>query len=157
MNYTIHFDQLAEPSEDESLAAYAPGDLIEGTISWSIDEPPEKFSVSLLFESRGKGTPQREVYQLNDNVAPNKNGKFPFSFTAPDWPWSFSGKLISLLWILQVTDESSNDASEANIIISPTRAEMDLYAYSTDEIEADAIGKGWRRSQRLSVLRSKRR
>lgn len=161
MTFEIQFDQLDGPSEGESLAAYAPGDLIQGTVSWPLDVQPEEVRVSLLFESRGKGTPQREVYRSETYSSQGgtiTNGKIAFSFEAPDWPWSFSGKLISILWILSVShNHSDDDASEANIILSPTQSEIDLYAYATEEIKDDAIGKGWRRSNRLSVLRSHRR
>ena len=80
-------------------------------------------------------------------------GEARFSFAAPDWPWSFSGKLISLVWFVSVAADSPDEESELQVVIAPGGSEMDLYAYQP---EGESLGKSWMRAQQTRFRNNKR-
>jgi hypothetical protein len=47
-----------------------------------------------------------------------------FSLQLPEGPYSFSGKLISLAWALELVAEPGSRASRIEITVSPTRREI---------------------------------
>jgi len=48
----------------------------------------------------------------------------PFRFLAPAEPYSFSGKLISLLWALEVVALPGHESARLDLTISPTGKEV---------------------------------
>ena len=45
----------------------------------------------------------------------------------PESPYSFSGKLVSLLWALELVAEPSGDTERKDISITPTGTEISLH------------------------------
>ena len=141
MKLAIEIKNGKEPLPADGMPAFAPGDTIAGMVSWDADEVVSELELRLLFQCKGKGTPQREVFdrttlEMATLAGRRISGEAPFSFTAADWPWSFSGKLISLVWMIQAESKSPDGVSELPIIISPSRSEIDLYAYPLDPAAA---------------------
>ena len=54
------------------------------------------------------------------------SGDAPFRFQLPSAPYSFSGKLISLVWAVEVVALPANIAGRVNIILSPDGKEIEL-------------------------------
>jgi hypothetical protein len=55
---------------------------------------------------------------------PGALGSDPFSFTLPPGPYSFSGRLISLIWALELTCTPSHETVRKEIVVSPTGREI---------------------------------
>ena len=55
---------------------------------------------------------------------PGLQDRRPFRITLPDGPFSFSGKLISLAWALELVIEPGSRATRTEITVSPTRMEI---------------------------------
>jgi hypothetical protein len=51
-----------------------------------------------------------------------------FRLRLPSGPYSFSGKLISLIWALEVVAEPGADAGRQDITLSPTGRELVIAA-----------------------------
>ncbi len=141
-------------SPDFPPGAFAPGDLIEGSIQWELSWPVEQMNIALLFESKGKGTPQCEVCDTMELEHLSNRGERRFELATPEWPWSFSGRLLSLVWMVSLTATGHKEEREHSlpVVISPTRSEMDLYAY---ELQGESPRNYWKKNS--SVINTKYR
>lgn len=101
-------------------AAVEPGDAITGSVAWT--GAATTVSVSLRWETRGKGDQDTQV--ATSTTIPASNGTVRFALTAPYQPFSFSGKLISIVYFVI----SSVDGVEARqeILIAPGGKEVVL-------------------------------
>lgn len=125
-------------SIDQSKTAFRPGEQIAGIVSWSeLDESTTKLETRLIWYTEGKGDQDHDVvaFQSSDSIKPS--GSVTFQFTAPTRPYSFSGKLISLIWAIEVVQFPSREGHREQISISRSRQEIIL-----DKSFEDAALKG---------------
>lgn len=106
---------LAEPR-----TAFRPGETVEGTASWSFTEPPELVELRLFWWTEGRGDRDVEVVETVPFPAPAAQERRSFRVTLPAGPWSFHGKLISLLWGLEVVVEPGYRPGLREITVSPS-------------------------------------
>jgi len=109
---------------NDAKNAFAPGEQVEGRIEWSLDANPNALTLSLLWYTSGKGTRDVGVLCTKRIDSPGALGSDRFSFTLPAGPYSFSGKLISLIWALELTCTPGSDTVREEIIVSPTGREI---------------------------------
>ncbi len=109
--------------------AFAPGEQVEGRIEWGLDANPKALELSLLWYTSGKGTRDVGVLQTNRIDGPGAFGSDTFSFTLPAGPYSFSGKLISLIWALELTCTAGDETMRKEIVVSPTGKEIILRSH----------------------------
>jgi hypothetical protein len=91
-----------------------------------LDAKPKSAEVRLFWYTEGKGTRDLEVVATQELDAPNQNDERPFRFAAPEAPYSFSGKLISLIWALELVTEPGGQAERLQVAVSPTGEEIML-------------------------------
>lgn len=103
---------------------YRPGETLAGTACWSLDKPPAAVEVRLFWYTEGKGTQDILVVDRTRFEVPLAEERRGFSMELPEAPFSFSGKLISLRWALEVVAEPSEEAQRLEIILSPTGKEI---------------------------------
>lgn len=80
--------------------SFAPGEIIEGVVSWSFDKPPKAVDVRLVHYTTGKGTRDLRVADVVSFEDPAEADSRIFSFVAPRGPCSFDGRLVSLTWAI---------------------------------------------------------
>ena len=114
---------------------FHPGEPISGAAFWKLEQPPKFVDVRLFWRTRGKGTEDLEVVASYNFPEPKAEESRPFQFTAPPEPCSFSGKLISLIWGLELIVKPGTEATHLEILISPTGQEMTL------ELQASTSGE----------------
>ncbi len=105
---------------------YRPGEEIAGAAGWQLDQPPKSVEVRLFWYTRGKGTEDVGVVNTVRFEQPQREEARPFRFTAPAEPYSFSGKLISLLWAIELVVQPGPDSARVELTISPTGKEVVL-------------------------------
>jgi len=110
----------------EDKTAFAPGQTVEGTIRWSLQTNPEHLEFSLFWYTAGKGTRDVGVVETARFDNPGACGSKEFAFPLPDGPYSFSGKLISLIWALELTCRPGSETARREITLSPTGREIIL-------------------------------
>ncbi len=118
-------DKLSLALHDDK-AAFAPRATVRGTAHWNLDANPRHLELSLFWYTTGKGTRDVgviETYRLDE---PGASGSKDFSFTLPEGPYSFSGKLISLIWALELTGSPGSETIRREITVSPSRGEIVL-------------------------------
>jgi hypothetical protein len=109
---------------DEDQTAFVPRATIRGKIHWNLDRDPRYLELSLFWYTAGKGTRDTGVVETRRFDDLSLSGSRPFSFTLPDSPYSFSGKLISLIWALELTSSPEFGTIRQEITVSPTDREI---------------------------------
>lgn len=104
--------------------AFLPGEMVEGTVSWQLDHPTQTVELRLFWYTQGKGDQDVGVVSTVTFASPELQDRRPFRVSLPDGPFSFSGKLISLAWALELVVEPGSRASRTEIMVSPTRMEI---------------------------------
>ena len=114
-------------SFDQSDTHFRPGETISGTVSWSgLDGTTDKLETRLLWYTEGKGSQDLEVVESLSSQLTRPDGSSRFEFTAPTRPFSFSGKLISLRWVIEVVEFPSCDGFREQITLSNDGSEIRL-------------------------------
>lgn len=104
--------------------AFLPGEVVTGTASWQLDLLAQTAELRLFWYTHGKGDQDVGVVSTVSFASPGLQDRRPFSINLPAGPFSFSGKLISLCWALELVIEPGSRASRTEITISPTRMEI---------------------------------
>ncbi len=105
-------------------SAFRPGDMIAGAAYWKAENPPNSVEVRLVWRTRGKGTEDVQTMWSYSFTDPKPEEARPFKMLAPEGPYSFSGKLISLIWGLELVIKPSAQSTQVEITISPTGKEV---------------------------------
>ena len=106
---------------------FLPGEVLDGQVSWATDSPPGLIELRLFWRTEGKGTRDVKVVESRIFDNPRRQETRDFRFQLPDGPYSFSGKLISLIWALELIVTSTNETERLDILVSPTDSEIMLY------------------------------
>ena len=110
---------------DGERRAYRPGERVRGTVSWMVDEAPESVAVHLVWYTEGKGD-QEVGLAAGAELRPGTEGSAEFDLELPPGPWSFSGKLISLLWAVELAVEPGIAATREPIVVGPEAEPIQL-------------------------------
>lgn len=129
-------------TEDGRLA-FSPGEAIRGTVSWSLDALPESLELRLFWYTQGKGEQDVGLVQTQAlELAPE--GSAAIALTLPAGPYSFSGKLISLLWALELVAEPDGGAARKELVVGPGGQEVVLRELPEEELKLPAFVKRWK-------------
>jgi hypothetical protein len=107
---------------------FLPGEAVEGLVTWQLDQPAEAIELRLFWYTRGKGDTDAVVVDRQRLEAPKPQDRRQFRFILPEAPYSFSGKLISLIWAIEMVVEPSGLTERLEITVSPTGQEIQLSA-----------------------------
>ena len=103
-----------------------PGKLIEGRASWHLEGDAEAVEVRLFWYTTGKGSQDIEIVRRLRIDSPDTSGHHDFSIRVPESPYSFSGKLITLAWAIELVALPSGQTERLDLLIGPTPVEVDL-------------------------------
>lgn len=110
-----------------NTATYTPGEAIDGEVRWSDLGPRvDLLEIRLIWYTEGKGDRDVAILDRRTVAAPVAAGSHAFSFTAPDRPYSCSGKLVSLLWAIETIAFPSRDSESRIVVIGPERRGVKL-------------------------------
>src|SRR6478735_9654655 len=119
-------DPLIQIGFRENRREFQPGDEIAGAVRWELPEPPTSAELRLCWFTRGKGTEDAEVVSTQEFEDLKPGDVRTFSFEAPDSPYSFSGKLISVVWCVEIVLEPKKRFARETIVIAPDAREVVL-------------------------------
>lgn len=104
---------------------YRPCETIRGQFAWrAVDRPIESLELRLFWHTQGKGTRDLGLVQSRHFDALPPSGQQSFEFRLPDGPYSFSGKLITLSWTLELIAQPGQDSCWLDLVVSPTQSEI---------------------------------
>lgn len=107
-----------------------PGQKLTGTVSWALDEPAETMELRLFWYTRGKGSTDVGVVKVQRFDVAGVEGSHRFRFILPDAPYSFSGKLISLVWAVEAITSPGERSGRCELVMAPGGREVVLRATS---------------------------
>ena len=111
----------------EDRTRFQPGDEIVAAACWKFDQAPKSLEARLFWFTRGKGTEDVNVVETVRFDNPLLEEARPVRFPLPEAPYSFSGKLISLIWALELVAEPSGESTRLELTVSPTGQEILLH------------------------------
>ncbi len=125
---SIKLDRGVEP-------AFLPGEKITGNVQWSeLPEGSKTLEVRLVWHTVGRGDQDAQFVDAKEIVDPATEGQTEFEFTAPHRPNSFEGKLIAILWAVEVIVFPQRDAEQAMLRINPPNGEISLTPVPDEDI-----------------------
>ena len=118
----------------DGVTSFRPGDEVSGRAWWEFEQRPREVVARLFWYTEGKGTQDVVVIQTDPFPSPERQDQRKFSFTLPEGPFSFSGRLISLIWGVEVVGVAATgeESARVQIVVSP----------DGDEIRVNAEGRG---------------
>lgn len=117
---------LIEVQIRDGYTAFRPGDVVEGTVRWQLEPGPTEIETRLFWYTLGKGDQDIGIVETIPYANPAPTESRQFRFRLPEGPYSFSGKLISLAWAVEVVAQPGDVAGRAEITVSPTGDEIRL-------------------------------
>jgi len=103
---------------------FLPGEVLAGQVSWATDSPPGLIELRLFWRTQGKGTRDVKVVDRKIFENPRRQETCDYRFQLPDGPYSFSGRLISLIWALELIVTSTDETERLDILVSPIDTEI---------------------------------
>jgi hypothetical protein len=107
-------------------SAYVPGERLRGGVAWLCDEAPARVALHLLWYTEGKGTQEITVVATRE-LGTLPQGSADFDLELPHGPWSCAGKLVSLLWALELVVEPGELVERLPIVLAPAGREVRLH------------------------------
>lgn len=109
----------------DQQVAFRPGDPIDGLLTWEFTDEPRDIEIRLIWHTSGKGNRDTAVVAVAEYPNPTPADVQPFSFIAPDGPHSFSGKLITISWVLEaVVRKDKKLSARVGLTIAPEATEI---------------------------------
>lgn len=112
----------------DQRTTFRPGQEVTGVVSWDLDDSPTAVELHLQWSTRGKGTVDTQIVQTLRFDSPPAKDTRPFTLPLPLTPYSFSGRLLSLVWSLKLVAMPHGETAELPLVVSPVEREIDLYA-----------------------------
>lgn len=107
--------------------AFRPGETVTGEATWALDRPPQSVELRLFWFTRGRGTGDVDIVKIVNFESPHQHDSRRFEVLLPESPHSFSGKLISLTWAIEVVAKPGETAARNEFVVSPSLAEIVLH------------------------------
>lgn len=106
--------------------AFEPGEKVAGEVAWNLQRAVNAMEIRLKWSTSGKGTRDSGMVRTMVMNGPPISGVQQFSFDVPPGPYTFSGRLVSLAWVIEAATVPEYQASERPIVIAPGAAEIVL-------------------------------
>jgi hypothetical protein len=108
----------------DGRTARRPGETFELEATWNIPTVAKQFEVSLFWETKGWGNPDLDEITMIDARTDKVQGTKRYQFTVPAGPWSFTGSLITLGWIVEMV--ADQESARYEFTVGPTDAPIVL-------------------------------
>lgn len=105
---------------------FLPGEEIDVTLSWNLELPPDRIEVRLVWNTSGKGDTDIGIAQVIPFDMPSQSDRRVTAIQLPTAPYSFSGKLVSLMWGIELVALPSGESYRKNVTIAPEGNEVRL-------------------------------
>ncbi len=108
----------------DNQTAFVPGETLEGTAQWQLNELPKSITLNLLWYTQGKGTEDVGIAESIELGNHSSTDQQSFSITLPNSPYSYSGRLLSIIWALELIINKGDQCHRQEITLSPTGQEI---------------------------------
>jgi hypothetical protein len=104
---------------EDGRSAFSPGERVRGTARWLLGGPPSSIEVRLYWKTAGKGTTDLQIVDVARAEAATASGERLFDFRLPQAPYSFSGRLVSVTWAVELVIEPGDRSCREEIVVAP--------------------------------------
>ena len=104
--------------------AFEPGEEIEVGVGWKLRESAKSIELRVVWNTSGKGTQDVEVAHREVFEFPSAEDRRRATLTLPREPYSFSGRLVSVMWALELVALPSGVSTRQEIVIAPGGQEV---------------------------------
>lgn len=104
---------------NQDPATLVPGQVIDGTAGWQLEDPPRLAMLRLFWYTEGRGTQDVGIAEELELPAGQAIGQGAFRFTVPDAPYSFQGQLVTLKWAIELVLNKGKHVERLDLIVSP--------------------------------------
>jgi hypothetical protein len=118
---------------ENGVSAFAPGAQAVVIAAWRLDKPAEYIELHLMWSTQGKGDSDASLVHSLRFDAPLPEDTKRLGIQLPDAPYSFSGKLVSLVWSLELVAHPSEESARLELVIAPAGKEILLHKHKTEE------------------------
>ena len=118
---------------DDNRTGFKPGETISALIEWSLADQPDSIELRVVWNTVGKGTTDVGIEHAITIDSPNQSDSRRIDVPLPKAPYSFSGKLVSLVWALELVVSPSRESCRQEITIAPGGSEVQLRRTSEQE------------------------
>lgn len=105
---------------------FEPGAEIHVEVAWDFPEAPESVELRLVWNTVGKGDMDLEVVSTKHLELPSPREQRRETIALPVGPYSFSGKLISLVWALEVVVLPDEQTARREFTLGPRGQEVSI-------------------------------
>jgi len=105
---------------------FAPGETIDGAASWQLDAPPRQVFLRLFWRTMGKGIEDMEIVSEILFEEPRAMETRLFTMPLPQSPYSFTGKLVSLVWAMELGADGLDAVFRQEIVMAPSGKPVDI-------------------------------
>jgi len=103
----------------EGRTAFEGGEEITGTARWQLDQAPREMELRLFWFTRGESNQDASVTDTCRFEHPGAADSRAFRVRLPEGPCSYSGKLFSIVWALELVPKPGKDAARVEIVVGP--------------------------------------
>ena len=107
-------------------SGFRPDEVLEGEVVLTGPAAPADVEIQLSWRTEGKGTRDTKIVERLQ-LGHCTGERTPFKLKLPDSPYSFSGKLVSLVWSIEASTNRSARSDEIKLTISPSGSELLLH------------------------------
>ena len=118
---------------------YLPGETLVGAAGWSLSKAPKSAEVRLFWHTHGKGTQDVCVVATVPLANPASQEVRSFEIALPTGPWSVDGRLVSLVWGLELVLEPGGRNVRRELVIAPGGAPANI----SDSLPDEQAKAGW--------------
>jgi len=99
--------------------AFSPGETIEVDLRWELDTEPAALELRCVWTTAGKGSTDIGIEKTVRLNAPGIAGSRRIELGLPAAPYSFSGKLVSLIWGFELVAQPSDESCRRTFTLAP--------------------------------------
>ena len=117
---------------DGGREEYSPGEEVTGFARWQLPKAPESLEVRLFWSTSGRGDRDFAVVETEVIDRPPAAGEHRFRFRLPLAPYSFSGRLVSLVWAVELVAVDEEIAGHADLVLGPGGCEARIDGHAEE-------------------------
>lgn len=95
----------------------APSSALTVEVRWAQPAPPGRITARFTWRTEGKGDSDTGEGTSASVAAPTASGHAELRIVAPDGPLTFHGRLLSVLWTLELT--GGGETLELPVVVAP--------------------------------------
>lgn len=103
---------------ENGKAEFLPGGTIRGCAKWQLESDVNYLQLSLYWRTDGRAEKYFEICESMKFEFPGPSGQRDFEIEVPSGPYSFKGRLFSIIWTVELSTPDGKLLAEKNIAVS---------------------------------------